>query len=329
MGPLGIELGKTAIGTIAGMGISKWQDERQREQQEHLQNLQIKGQKEMGMFNQQLALDMWDKTNYDAQRRQMEKAGLNVGLMYGGGGQGGTTQTPTGNVTGGTASGGTGEIGMGIQLALQTAMQKAQIENTEADTKKKEVEASKLAGVDTEEAGARIANAAIQNEIMQWEQELKKIGANIAKETQWELIQQASHATNKLIGEAEQARNAGKISTETADSQIQQIKTRSIEQMLNISAQKAGLQKTATEIQGITANIAKTMADKELGWMKWEQTEKERWVKENVLKLQKTQTEYNTSTANQIKQWTSIITDVIGSITGAGVSGNNTAGFKY
>ena len=41
---------------------------------------------------QQRNMEMWNQTNYGAQRQHMEDAGLSVGLMYGGGGQGAVSQ---------------------------------------------------------------------------------------------------------------------------------------------------------------------------------------------------------------------------------------------
>ena len=37
-------------------------------------------------------LEMWNSTNFEQQRAHMENAGLSVGLMYGGGGQGAVSQ---------------------------------------------------------------------------------------------------------------------------------------------------------------------------------------------------------------------------------------------
>ena len=37
-------------------------------------------------------LEMWNSTNFEQQREHMENAGLSVGLMYGGGGQGAVSQ---------------------------------------------------------------------------------------------------------------------------------------------------------------------------------------------------------------------------------------------
>ena len=127
---LGMMAAGQALDTIGGLAMQGVNDRRQLRQQQKLMQQQIKGQKEMGKFNQALALEMWDKTNYKAQVEQLKKAGLNVGLMYDGGGASGTTQTPTGSVSGGNAPVGGGEVkGMGMQLGMQMALLKAQKEN--------------------------------------------------------------------------------------------------------------------------------------------------------------------------------------------------------
>ena len=101
MGALDIAAG--AAGGALGIATAGWQDKRQLKQQEKLQELAMKGQKEMSEFNQGLAIDTWEKTNAAAQRKQLEKAGLNVGLMYGGPGGGGRTTAQPGTVGGATA----------------------------------------------------------------------------------------------------------------------------------------------------------------------------------------------------------------------------------
>ena len=70
----------------------------------------------------------------------MEKAGLNVGLMYGGQGQGGQIMNPGGSASGGNIEGRNGLSGMGMQLGADLALKIAQTKNIEADTKKKESE---------------------------------------------------------------------------------------------------------------------------------------------------------------------------------------------
>ena len=51
--------------------------------------LQAKYNKEQADYSQQLALDMWNKTNYEEQVKHMQAAGLNPALLYSKGGAGG------------------------------------------------------------------------------------------------------------------------------------------------------------------------------------------------------------------------------------------------
>lgn len=93
------------------------------------------------MLNQQgadLSMDMWDKTNYGAQLKHMKDAGLNVGMMYGGGaGSGGSTgvgsggSAPNGSVAQSAPSNG----GMDIAGIAQMALLDAQRKKIDAETK--------------------------------------------------------------------------------------------------------------------------------------------------------------------------------------------------
>lgn len=135
-----------AATSLIGMGIAKGKDKRQLTQQEKLQNLQIRGQKEMMDYGMQQQYDMWQKTNYKPQLDEMKEAGINPALMYGMGGGGGTTTgSPSGNVTGADAPKGSGReveemAGMGMQMAQQMKLLEAQKENIDADTANKKMD---------------------------------------------------------------------------------------------------------------------------------------------------------------------------------------------
>ena len=123
-------------------------------QQQQLMGIQFQNQRLLNEQAHQLGKDMWDYTNYGNQVKHMKDAGLNVGLMYGGGGGGGST---TSQPSGGGASGGNAPMPMDIMnMVNQAKLTQAQIENINADTKLKEVDANKRSGVDTEEAQSRI-----------------------------------------------------------------------------------------------------------------------------------------------------------------------------
>lgn len=311
-----------AASNIAGAGLGLLleghNDRRQYFQQKKLQELQIAGQKEMGRYNQGLALDMWNKTNYEAQRRHMEAAGLNVGLMYGTAGQGGSTQTPTGSVSGGSAEGQKGEIGMGLQLGMQTAMQQAQIELTKAQTEKTNVEAEKIAGVDTRKTGQEIKNLEVQSVILNHEEKIKEIAARVQKGTEEEQLEELKNQNDKTAAEARSAAIKAGVDQATQNEAVKQIRAKTIEQQLNIAATKAGIinvqtQTAATQkgIEQMAATINNMTFEQRMQWEKWGQAEKERWIKEKQLELNKQGVEFNTGGAAETKRWTEVITDIM------------------
>jgi len=144
-------IGSTALGLM----LQGHNDKRQIEQQKKL------GQQQLGLNIQQMAaqkqmdLQMWKDTNYKAQVEEMEKAGINPGLLYGKGGGGGTTiGNSGGNVSGGNGPQGGGEIMGMIMQKAQLDLMKAQTEATNADANLKNTEAAKKSGVDTENVSA-------------------------------------------------------------------------------------------------------------------------------------------------------------------------------
>lgn len=145
------------VGTIFGIAMGGYNDQRQYDQQARLQELQIKGQKEMQDYSMAKQYQMWLDTNYDAQVRELNKAGLNPGLLYGMKGGGGvTTGSPHGNVTGGQAPAGGREIQDAIGMGIQMRLLQAQEQNIRADTELKKADATKTAGVDTQLAAQTI-----------------------------------------------------------------------------------------------------------------------------------------------------------------------------
>lgn len=318
---IGMQAGAEVLGTGLGMLTANWNDRRQLEQQKKLNDLQVQSQARMGAINQGLALDLWEKTNYAAQVEQLQKAGLNVGLMYKSAGEGGRTNTPTGSITGATAPGGGGELGMGMQLGLQNLLMKAQIENINADTHKKNVEATKTGGPDTAAVLAGIENLKtvtdnnrIQGEIMKLDKTLKEIETNIAQETAETVIQRAILSTNSLVETVRQQRNANAITEGTMTSIITQSNNAVEEQLLRISAQKLGLIKIGAETKLIGAQIQKVfndiIMDQENNNREWDRLsleDRKTVVSEKLMENDTIKTNFETSTPEKIKQWTELI----------------------
>lgn len=282
-----------AIGGAMGLGIDRIKQGMEVRQAKKLQNLQIQGQKEMGEFNQGLALDTWNKTNYEAQRKHMENAGLNVGLMYGqGGGGGATTSTPTGNVQGQNA-GDSNAAGMGMAIGQQLAMQAAQIDLLKAQTNKTNIEADKTAGVDTE--GVKLDN------------EFKTIQNKIQNATTYDQILKVSEEANQAVQQTDKGAMENTILHKTQQAQIDTIQKEAILKGVEIKQREAGInltemetKETAEKINKIVAEISRMEAQTEQG--------------KEALLLERMQKEFNTSTPAQIKQWTDIGTDILKAI---------------
>lgn len=282
----------------AGLGLilGDHNDKRQIKQQEKLQKQQIQGQMQMTDYNQQKALEMWQNTNYDAQRQQMEKAGLNVGLMYGQGGGGGTTANVTsGNVSAPTAEGQKGEIGMAMQLGLQQALTKAQIELTEAQKRKTENEADNIG-----EGGANRNQTLATTEGIKFDNILKDINSNIATQTEGEQIQRIRTELQKANAETQSTMAQAKIDNATIETEIQRQKDAAAEQALKVLLTKANINLTDQKIKESIETIKRMEAMTDQG--------------QKQIELQKLMTDFNTSDANKIRQWTQMIGDVTGGV---------------
>lgn len=113
-------------------------------------NLQADLNKEQADYSQGLQKDMYDYTfdkeaeynDPSAQVGRLRTAGLNPALMYGGSG---TTGSASGSTGGAQAAGVAALQPMGLQIALQAEMQKAQIDALNAQTLKTNAETAKTA----------------------------------------------------------------------------------------------------------------------------------------------------------------------------------------
>lgn len=181
-------LGSSAISTGIGFignalsqafGLS-WSPRKAMEEQwkynKKIMALQNQYQQQAAAQSQQYAKDYWDYTNAENQVKHLKNAGLNVGLMYGQSGAGGmgasggahqaSPDQPQGN-----------PVGMALQvqqLEQQRKMNDAQIALAEAQAQKAGAEATKISGVDTQEALKRIEGIGSQIELNLKEGDYKK-----------------------------------------------------------------------------------------------------------------------------------------------------------
>lgn len=334
------------IGEVLGLTlgqIAKDADQDYNERQsEHEKFRQSWWQRLNAQYGQQLQMQTWEQTNYPAQIEQIKKAGLNPGLIYKGAGEGGTIGAMPSNSVNQTAP-----IqhtnSMALQLGLQTAMVQAQIKNLEANTNKTNVEADKTAGVDTEqtqtatekmktEIGKLIAetkNAQLESARIEAETEVAKVEANIANLTQVDIIKQIAIINDKLYGEAQKALTESNVAKETREAAITLIRQSTIEQQLRITSTKAELKLTAAQIRVLSKQADFMIQQNMRDWDKMSQTDREIAIRNKVSEIMKTQTEFNTSGPAQIRQITSIVTDIIGSMSGQYGGGSSPVGFRY
>ena len=110
-------------------------------------------------------LEMWNSTNFEQQRAHMENAGLSVGLMYGGGGQGAVSQGGQATQPSGPTS---NPVGMALQykqIEQQDAAIKSQTMLNQAEAAKALAEAGKTAGPEYNKATWEAKNLEIENRI--------------------------------------------------------------------------------------------------------------------------------------------------------------------
>lgn len=119
------------LGMLGQAGRARKQHERQKE----LMGIQLKNQQELNKQGNELQFDLWNKTNYGAQVKHMNEAGINPALLYGQSGGGGAT---TGSQGGGSAQGGNAAAPMDIgaiasigKMLAETMLLKKQAENHE------------------------------------------------------------------------------------------------------------------------------------------------------------------------------------------------------
>lgn len=218
-----------AYSAIQGIGA----DDRQVNQQERLNEGQVRAAKELADYAQQKQLETWNATNYEAQVKHLKNAGLNPGLIYGMGGAGGAT---TGSGGGGMPSGGQAansaqqkqaDTGMGMMLAQQGLIA-AQTENVKADTAKKLAEAPNItADTATKEFTNALNNLITKEGYMDnWISSKRKLATESEKTmAEWEAFKAANFAGKSTDNPESPLAKAMSAGLETTLQQLQLAKT--------------------------------------------------------------------------------------------------------
>lgn len=280
------QLGSVAtggIGAVAGMGLSMLDEalfgnkrrKQQLEQQQKLTNMQVAGNKELMDLGHKQQMQMWEDTNYAAQREQLRKAGLNPAMIYGGGGEGGTTGAgAVGSASAGTAEGevsrkmaDTQQQAMGLQLRKE----KAEIEVMEAQAENLKAEAKKKGGVDTEKTEWEITNLQEANRKMSEEIEA------VRQETKNKQVIRASYLLENSLKEMQ-----NKIVAETMEQSIWSIRNNALKAGVELDNLLTDREiKNSTKeaiIETVKTNAKHAIAQMLLTEAKTELTEEQAWA---------------------------------------------------
>lgn len=284
--PYGIQLAQALGGQAAsgllnqGMGLllAGPQRKAQMKTAKEMQALQMQGDKEMTDYNLKKQMELWEATGYGAQVDQMKRAGINPALLYGmGSGGGQTANIEQGNVSGQhaeTPKANIGGEGMGLMIG-QMGLLEAQKKNIEADTKLKEVDAAKKAGVDTEEAKGRIKGLSLNNEFLQktMDDRVDIINSEMGKAINELTLQDGAIARERGTRTADITKAMAEAANTLLTSQL--IKAQTDEKRQNIEESKASIHKMSAEINKWAEEIAQSWTgldrqERELKLKGWE-----------------------------------------------------------
>lgn len=240
------------------------------EEQAQLRQAQIN--KEQAKYNQGLAMEYWDYTNWENQVDHLKKAGLNPALMYAKGGTGGQTGGGQAQGVGLSPSNQEAVKAQQMGMALQLAQLKSQIEVNESVAKKNTAEAEKTAGVDTEAAkmGIKLSEAQVLSErerknALYWEAEvaqsesvLKEALANTEQfklqKVQWE-IRTVEKGYEELSERVAMLKRENKIGDATAEMQIEQYKTNLVDTWAGAMLKMAQTETQKEEVKAIAERL--------------------------------------------------------------------------
>ena len=268
--PIGA-LGMMAIGAGVGMaqrgaefGINKASSkEAQNRQYEYQTLLNEQGQRNsLALMDAQKKANKefydytYDKESYKAQVKQLQDAGLNIGLMYKvAGGVGGQTANVGASTSGGSAGMNAPVIGDMGGMGIQYAQAMANINLMNAQANKVNVEANKIGGVDTQESLERIANIAqstsnekLKGIILGYDAQMKEISTNVANMTSEALIRATLANYEKMMQEATQETLKTQVDSAVVYERIEQVKQATQMNYIEMEAKRLNIQLTEEQI---------------------------------------------------------------------------------
>lgn len=240
-----IPVAGAALGGIYNIATAGRRAAEQKAANEEERRKQIEGSKELTDYNSLKQEELYKKTTAPlAMLKQYKEAGLSPGLMYGGSGGGGsipqiaTQTTSRGAVPDANAA--RGNDMNAIMGLAQLGLMKAQTENINADTEKKQSEVPAI-------------KAGTENTIA--DTDFKRINTQYANESLRERLEIIAQEANKAISIAHQEQIKENVSENTFQAQVQKIKQDATNAAIQGAAMESGIQLNDARINEITQDI--------------------------------------------------------------------------
>jgi hypothetical protein len=253
-----------AAGTLYGAVTANTRRKQQMADQQKLMGIQQQNQmalnaqgqeyqKELNLQGQQLAQQNWDYTNAENQVKHYENAGLNVGLMYGGSGSGGTLASGSGgSANSGGAVGGSAPTpeNPGI-MGIQLAQLQSQVELNKAMANKANADAN---DINKKQPGA-IEGQSLQNASTNLSNQLKQFDIKLAEGTVPSQIEIAKLKESQQAALTTIDENKAKVSSNTTNEEISKIKSQAALAEVQIQSAEAGIKLTKAQTAEINQEI--------------------------------------------------------------------------
>lgn len=250
LGALAQQAAGQATGGAIAMGIQRlgvnYDNRKQAEQAQRLQDIQIAGEKQLMDYQSQKQLQMWQDTSYGAQKAQMQKAGINPALMYGMGGGGGQSMGGGIPSVGGASAQSpntakAGGEGMGIMTSAQLQLMQAQADALKAQANKTNAEIPNVsktgANIDTDTALKDqqrqnliqgVENMKAQKLLTDTQTKATDLANQITAASKNDQIAMWAENLDKLVSESRSAAAYADINEKTLDDKVKQIKAEAV-----------------------------------------------------------------------------------------------------
>lgn len=258
-----------AVGGAVAMGLQRlgvnYDQRKQRQQAQALQDIQMAGEKEMIDYSKAADLKMWKDTGYGAQKDLLKQAGMNPALMYGMGGGGGQTIGGGGpSVSGqGAQSPDTAKAsgGMGIMTGAQVELMKAQTEALKAQANKTNAEVPVVGkqgqkiDIEIQDITQGIQNKKAAQLLTESQTRAIELANKITAATSDDQIAQVGAQLEATIAHVRSGMVMADVDEATKNEKISMIKEAAIGAAIDNQLRKMNLQKGEEEIKKIKQDI--------------------------------------------------------------------------